>query len=327
MSPSGLNKKQWGHLHHDLFTLLARPIFQNKKFLVMVSGGGDSIAALKLWTEVVRDQSRFAVFHYHHGSGQNALHRDSAQRLVESTCVKHNISFIFAQNTNLHLTSEADLRRARYEAAQKIMTEQNFDFLVTAHHQEDLLETRLIRLIRGTSLDGLRAIPMLKSQRLRPWIRTSQKELRKVLLQGDSSRWSYLDDPTNSHEKILRNWIRRSCLPQLESFNPGSVSRLAKSLDLVLQKHREQKIEPHFTRLFDVKTGHLDQIGYMELEGELQKRLIARIYRELDQKNFTSFGIFEVMKQLDKTKEGHTFKVQGLTWHISDRCVKIKTCS
>ena len=317
------SKTTWSQQHHQLHQLLSHPRLAGKRYLLMTSGGADSMAALKIWFDVLSDQNAYAVFHYHHGPIKGQSYRDLAMNLVKETCVKHKISFFLSQNKEGNLESEASLRRARYEAAREVMKQNGFHYLVTAHHLEDLLETRLMRLIRGTSDAGLRAISIIKSDLLRPWIRTSKKDLHQILMSSPS--WNFVDDPSNHDRQNLRNWIRHEWLVSLEKKVPKGPESLAKSLEQMVCQLRSESLGPIFKRVYDAETRRLDHLAYLEMEKETQKRIIARIYREHDQKNYTAFGVSEVLKQLDKTKEGHIFKVQGLTWLILGQYVMIKT--
>ncbi|MFN7906122.1 MAG: tRNA lysidine(34) synthetase TilS, partial [Pseudobdellovibrionaceae bacterium] len=227
------NKKTWSKTHHELFQKVSGQGLLRKKVLLMVSGGADSMAALRLWSEVFPERSKFAVFHFHHGSGPQVKFRNQAASFLKKICAAHEIDFFLSENILQDLKTEAAFRKSRYLAARKIMAEHGFEFLVTAHHANDLLETRLIRLIRGTSGEGLIAIPELKKDLFRPWLQTSQKKLRQVLL--SSPRWSFIEDPTNSDSRAnLRNWIRQEWLAQLETIRPGGSFRLAASLESLL---------------------------------------------------------------------------------------------
>lgn len=323
----GFEKTAWNKRHHDLYRQLKKYKLTSEKFMLMVSGGADSVAGLKLWSEVIAERSLYSVFHYHHGDHQNQLHRSSAHTLVQNLCRQLGVAFFSAKNTDDQLVSEAQLRQARYEAVWQVMSEQGIRYLVTAHHADDLLETRLIRLIRGSGDAGFQSISVLRGKLFRPWLGTSKQDLCHDLYEAKTSLWTYLEDPTNKeHRNTLRNWLRNDWLPRLEQMRPGSTQRLASSFELISkQLHSKEILEETFQQVVNLASKKMNMQKFSGLETETQKRIIARIYQRLNQKNFSSSGILEVMKQLDKTKEGYTFKVQGLTWLIGHQYVIIKT--
>jgi tRNA(Ile)-lysidine synthase len=321
-----LKKKTWSKEHHDLYQKLKKYKLTSEKFMLMVSGGSDSIAALKIWSEVVSDRTLYSVFHYHHGDEQNQEYRCAARALVQDLCQNLGVAYFEGKNTKKAFVSEGEFRKARYDAARRIRREKGFSYLVTAHHADDLFETRLIRLIRGSGVKGFQSIFTLSGDLFRPWLEISKQQLCRHLLEGKNSFWKHIEDPTNRQAKhTLRNWLRNDWIPRLNQIRPGGSQRMASSFDLIAKHlHSHELSDESFDQIVDLDSKKMNLQKFSLLEINTQKNIIARIYQRLSQKNFSTSGILEVMKQLDKTKEGYTFKVQGLTWLIAGQYVIIE---
>src|SRR5690606_27660006 len=95
--------------------------------------------------------------------------------------------------------------------------EHSYDFVLTAHHADDNLETFLIHLSRGTGLSGLLGIPAVNDYIVRPFLRLSRAQLEEFAA-NEKIRWR--EDSSNRSDKYLRNKIRHHITPVLKSLNP-----------------------------------------------------------------------------------------------------------
>src|SRR5262249_291317 len=95
---------------------------------------------------------------------------------------------------------------------------------------QDLFETRLIRLVRGTGLNGLPSMRTISGVKFRPLLGLWPEEMLGYAKQNDIR---YLDDPSNLDFKYLRNWVRHQWLKELEQKRPGAVRAFARSLELI----------------------------------------------------------------------------------------------
>ncbi|RZJ27225.1 MAG: tRNA lysidine(34) synthetase TilS, partial [Flavobacterium sp.] len=141
--------------------LLANPdFFGRKKLLLAVSGGVDSIVMTDLFNRIGHDISIA-----HCNFNLRGTESDADEDLVRTYADKNNIPFFttrfdtdkFASDNKLSIQVAA--RRLRYAWFNELVEQNGFDFVLTAHHADDNLETFLINLSRGTGLDGLTGIP------------------------------------------------------------------------------------------------------------------------------------------------------------------------
>jgi tRNA(Ile)-lysidine synthase len=155
----------WNNFEHQVWQKIKNHDLQNKKLFLAVSGGVDSIALLYVLIQLKLNVN-LTVLHYHHGDYQNKIFRDQSLDLVRKLCLELKILFVSDKATK-ELKSESDFREARRLFFQK-NTENHI--LVTGHHLDDVLETRLIKMIRGTGAAGLSSFVEYNYKTFRPFL-------------------------------------------------------------------------------------------------------------------------------------------------------------
>ena len=273
---------------------------KSRQFLLCISGGADSVALFSLFKDFPLN---LEVFHAHHGPGQNKAFRDQAQELVSKLCAKHKI-FLHLVRSTRELKSENDFRRFRLQELSKWKADHSKGIIVMAHHADDLLETRLIRLIRGTGPQGLRSMSSYRAPIFRPFLTLSSKEIRNYLT---SAHIDWCEDPTNQDSRYLRNWIRNCWLPCLERRRPGSVLRLAQSLEALVPEEVALPLK--------IKTFKLSE--YRLYDSKRQIHRIAQVLQSQGIKDFTQGQLKEIQRYLDKPETRYTFKVAGVVWLVN----------
>lgn len=178
------------------------------RYIVAVSGGVDSMVLL----DAVRRLPglEIIVAHMNHGIREDSQ-LDAA--LVRSFCMSHNIPYI-SKVVNLgSLAGESKARQVRYEFLQHCLNKNKAIAILTAQHQDDLLETVIINAFRGTGWRGLAPFTQTKNV-LRPLI-----GLKKAQLVSYAKRYNvpWREDATNSDQRYLRNYIRRTVMPLFDS--------------------------------------------------------------------------------------------------------------
>lgn len=220
---------------------LLQPLSIDSTYLLAISGGADSMALLALFQQ---NQFSFQVAHVNYKlRGENS---DLDQKIVEDFCTKNEIQF------HLYEVSAADnqptnsiqtwARKIRYQFFKEIQNHENLEFLVTAHHLNDDLETFLINLSRGSGLVGLSGIPAQKNNILRPLLPFSKKEIYNYLAEN---KIPFREDESNKKSDYLRNKIRNEIVPKLEETNEHFLSNFQKSLTYLQQSRAflENQIE------------------------------------------------------------------------------------
>src|SRR6476469_10942255 len=123
------------------------------KYVVAVSGGVDSVVLLDLLR--LYPGVKVTVAHFDHGIREDS-HLDRAY--VAELAKRYRLPFVYDKGQLGPDASEAEARRARYDFLSKVQQKTGSDALVTAHHENDVLETAIINLLRGTGRKGLSSL-------------------------------------------------------------------------------------------------------------------------------------------------------------------------
>ncbi len=219
-------------VHHALAPRFADG--KKPRCLVALSGGQDSVALLyALQKEAEKTDFFLHAVHVHHGIRGEEADRDAG--FCEALCEDWDVPFhlcrvdvpAFAKAQGLSIEDAA--RKLRYQALQQKAEELGADCILTAHHQDDQAETVLLRLIRGTTVDGLCGIAQAHQSYLRPLLAVERSEIEDFCaLHG----LPYVEDSTNDDTAYLRNFVRHRVMPLLKSCNPRvteAIVRLSQS--------------------------------------------------------------------------------------------------
>jgi tRNA(Ile)-lysidine synthase len=148
---------------------------------------------------------------------------DAETQFIESFCRSNGIPIhtkYFDTNTIATNTKESiqiTARNLRYQWFQEIISI-GFDYVLTAHHLDDSLETVLINFSRGTGLEGLTGIPAQNGNVIRPLLPFSREEIEHF---AKKNQIQWREDSSNASDKYLRNKIRHSIVPLLKEMNAG----------------------------------------------------------------------------------------------------------
>lgn len=180
----------------------------SEKLLVAVSGGLDSICLLHALKNC---HSQLAVIHVNH---QLRIEADQDEEWVRSLCQKNSLEFHSCKITVPKRKGfETAARELRYQAFAQYKNNSGANYVLTAHHLNDSLETTLFNLTRGTGLKGLTGIPDRRDFYLRPFSDIHKFELHDY---ARREQLSYREDKSNKDTAIPRNLIRKKVIPLLE---------------------------------------------------------------------------------------------------------------
>ncbi len=215
-----LNKFQ-NHINQNF------PFLGSCKFYIAVSGGIDSMVLLHLFQHF---QFSFGVLHCNFKlRGEES---DADMRFIHDYCEENNIQLkigffeteLIAKE--LKESIQVTARNLRYNWFYEQMQENNVDFVATAHHLDDQVETFLINLTRGTGLEGLTGIPSQNDKIIRPLLPFTRIEIEQYAKENNI-KWR--EDSSNASDKYLRNKIRHSVIPILKEINPSFLASFQKT--------------------------------------------------------------------------------------------------
>lgn len=256
------------------------------------------------------------IAHVHHGSdGCNAEFRDHAQLFVRQWCRSRRVRYLSIKPKARGLKSESELRRFREHTLERWRRKYSFDVIVLAHHGDDLLETRLLRLIRGAGPQGLRSMSLynFKSKKLRPLLELSRSDLETY---AKARSWraglNWLEDPTNQETEALRNWIRHEWLPSLEARQKGASKALARSLEVLCPSEAlGQAVNPE-------NYVGLRRSGLLDTSSVQQQSVVAAFLKSLGVKDYGRVHVLEILKRLrSKRRDEKDFTMLGFCFHIT----------
>jgi tRNA(Ile)-lysidine synthase len=174
------------------------------KYVVAVSGGVDSVVLLDLLR--MYPGVKLVVAHFDHGIRDDS-HLDRAH--VEALARRYRVPFTYDKGRLGPGVGEAEAREARYAFLRKVQAASAADAIVTAHHQDDVLETAIINLLRGTGRKGLSSLTHGEGI-IRPLLDVPKSEIIDYA-KRHGLKWR--EDSTNLSTDILRNRIRHEMLP------------------------------------------------------------------------------------------------------------------
>ena len=270
--------------HHALRNLLQNP--ESSHFLLAVSGGADSMALLQLFYS-----SRFKIQVAHVNYHLRGKDSDADQELVKNFCSENNIPFHLYEVSDKDQKPENSIqnwaRNLRYDFFRKIQKTENLDYLVTAHHLNDQLETFLINLSKAYGIHGLSGIPANENQILRPLLNFTKDEIYAF---AEANNLEFREDVSNQKNDYLRNFIRNEIAPKLFETNENFLQNFAKSLNFLNQTKRfvEEKIQQIELELISEKD-HVFYLNKAKLseQNDLTKFEILRKFGFQDEKEIS----------------------------------------
>ncbi len=196
----------------------------DKKVLIAVSTGVDSMVLLNLAIKYL-DKNNIGIVHVNH---KKRIESDTEEEYLRSYCLKHNLAFYvhhLVQNNDENFQSYA--RSVRYDFFCDISIKYNYEYLLTAHHAEDNLETIVMRFLKSSSLKGYAGMEKETTYKnlkvYRPLLEISKDF---ILSYAKKHKIKYFNDATNDLYDYQRNRIRHRVIPFLKEENPNLINAI-----------------------------------------------------------------------------------------------------
>ena len=208
-----------------------QPQSQQKTYLLAVSGGVDSMVLADLF-QVSGLKFQVAHINYHLRNEDSNLD----QKLVSDFCERYQIPFhlyeVSAEDQKPENSIQNWARELRYQFFRKIQKEQNLEYLVTAHHLNDQLETFIINLSKASGIKGLSGIPANDNNIIRPLLNFSKEEIYEF---AEENNVEFREAKSNHKTDYLRNKVRHNVVPELEKINDDFLQNFSKSMEILNQ--------------------------------------------------------------------------------------------
>ncbi|MGB1269592.1 MAG: tRNA lysidine(34) synthetase TilS [Flavobacteriaceae bacterium] len=221
------------------------PFLNNAKLLVAISGGIDSVVLAHLCHQL---ELNFSLAHCNFKLRYADSDKDAifVKNLAEFLQVEmHSIEFdTVSYSEEKKMSTQMAARELRYNWFEKLTVDNAYDYILTAHHTNDNIETVIINLTRGASLHGLTGVPEINGNVIRPLLPFTREEIEQFTI---TQNITWREDESNQSTKYVRNKVRHKVVPVLEELNTSFPATFNKHL-AYLKKERK------------VLTQHLDTI-------------------------------------------------------------------
>ena len=200
---------------------------KDKKYIVALSGGADSVCLL-----LVLQRLGYDVEAAHCNFKLRGEEADRDEQFCVELCKKNDIKIHLVHfDTNFYAIShkisiEMAARELRYSYFENLIRDIGADAVCVAHHQNDCAETVILNLVRGTGIQGLAGIQPKRDNIVRPLLCVSRDEIESFLAREGQD---FITDSTNLDDLYVRNKIRLNIIPMMEKINLAAVQNIVKT--------------------------------------------------------------------------------------------------
>lgn len=289
----------------QVYNYLENKLKHNEIVVVAISGGPDSMALLDILLKIKKN-IKIVVAHVNHN-----VRTESEQEkiFVENYCKKNNIIFEYMKidkYTN-NKFSEVEARKKRYDFFESLLKKHNANYLLTAHHGDDLVETVLMRIVRGSSLKGYSGFKMESKYKnytiLRPLILVTKKDILDYL---NKEGIEFVIDKSNEQDYYTRNRYRKNILPSLKQENNNVHLKFKKFSDM-LNEYDNYVDKVSYELLEQIKSDKGININeFVKLEKLIQKRIINILLENIYKENIMFLNdnhIDNILKLIKNSKD------------------------
>lgn len=241
---------------------------------------------------------------------------DSDQKLVEDICMHWNMECV---SLRFDSSKESDgnfqdwARGRRYQAFEDIRREYEADFILTAHHQDDQLETILQKILRGSGIASWKGMEVLEENLFRPLLNVSKSEIMEFVQELNVP---YRIDRTNEESTYARNFIRNHWFPDLNRLFPGWKNNLQKLTD------RAEEFDSMTDLILQqvLKNDHdLDRDTFLELPTKIKPTILLQFLKNNTKGAEISQGFLENLEDISELQSGGKLQISENYFLVRDR--------
>lgn len=280
---------------------------EGDKILIGLSGGADSICLALCLKRIFGGKISLLAVHVNHGIRGEEAKRD--EDFVKNFCDKNAIPCIikevdvpnFARENKL--SEEEAGRLIRYRIFDEVMREKGFEKIAVAHNKEDVVETFLLNLARGSALRGLTGIKEKNERIVRPLIRISRYEIEEFLKREGET---FVVDSSNLSQDYTRNVVRNQILTRFqEGVNEKTTEHIFRTIELMKEANdliQKSVKEINSTIVEKRKDGSLVKKEILEFDFLLQKEVVYEAMAEVaeNRKDINYLHIMDILTLLGK---------------------------
>lgn len=269
----------------NVISFLKEILKHNSQIVIATSGGPDSMCLLDILLKLKLEYNlEIVIAHVNHNLRSESKEE---KEFVENIAHNNNCSFEVCELNNLPKTNTEEIARIkRYEFFETVINKYNASILFTAHHADDLIETILMRLTRGSNLSGYKGFKKITNknnyQIIRPLIYVNKEE---IINYNKTNNILYCLDKSNDSDNYTRNRFRKNILPFLYQENPKVYQKFLKfseELDLI-DTFLDKNTNSILTTIYDFDKVNLRK--FKELDYVLQLSVIDYMLKNVYQDN------------------------------------------
>ncbi len=332
-----MNKQETKKLEEKIRNILSKHLKKKDKIVVGVSGGPDSIFLLKFLAEL---PNKIITAHVNHllrkESGKDEkLVKDFTEKLNNNTIREQKnspkISFHSTEKNikklaKKHKTGiEETGRKVRYDFFKKLAKKYNATLIATAHHADDNLETILLNLTRGATLQGLIGMQIKENNLFRPLLTITKKQIIDYL---KSRKIPFIIEKSNLTDEYNRNLIRNRALPHLKKINPNIAQTTAKNTQNLreIQDYITKQAQKWLKRNKTTIASTIPAKPFRLLHPALQKTILREIHKNLTNstKNLENTHIEEALHLINQNIGNKQKKLGKLNLILKKNTISIK---
>ena len=279
---------------------------RNDSIVIGVSSGPDSMCLLSILMELQKKIGfRIIVAHINHNKRKESVLEEQflVEYCKENALILEKMTIEEYKNDNFHKIA----RDIRYQFYETLIEKYQASYLMTAHHGDDLMETILMRLVRGSSFFGYHGISIL-SRRLnyyivRPLLYVTKNEIEEY---NETNNIPYYVDSSNFSSKYTRNRYRKEVLPFLKQENVGVHLKFLKFSQVLEEAniYIEKVVSSAYNNIY--KEGSFDLLSFNDIDPFIQKLVLEKalqsIYDDLSEIN--DKHIDSLLELIKKGKSG-----------------------
>ena len=302
------------------------------RIVVGVSGGKDSVCLLDVLDRCREEfDLRLMVVHVNHGIRGEAADRD--EQFVKDMAAERGLDF-YSEKVNvpqaareLKMSEEEAGRYLRYQIMRHVCMEKGFDKIAVAHHQDDVAETVLFQMFRGSGPRGLSGIHPKREYVIRPILFAEGREIEEYMKENDLA---YCEDQTNYSEEYSRNKLRLRVFPYVErEINNRAKAHVAKAAQKIALQNAyvEKQAKKEYMQVVHADQGqyyyNCDEFDRLDLVIQIEIiRLVLKNFREsvkdiseTHYKKLIAMSKMEVGKQISLPGKVCVERRYGCVWY------------
>ncbi len=249
--------------------------------VVGTSGGPDSMALLYIMNEFKNIMDlKIVCAHVNHNKREES---DQEQIDLEEFCKKNKIIFEWKKVEKWGDDNfENEARSVRYAFFEELVDSYGAKYLMTAHHADDLMETILMRIVRGSTLKGYSGFSRVVEKNgykiVRPLITLTKAEIEEFC---NKNNIKFSVDKSNFDLKYTRNRYRHEILPFLKNENPNVHKKFIKFSEILLEnsEYINREVDKVFNKVF--QNGVLEIDRFIQLDKLIQTNIIYNILEKI----------------------------------------------